>query len=355
MADGHTPDPRFLRACRCQPVDCTPIWLMRQAGRYMKEYRTLREDYGLLEIIRNAELSTQVTMQPVRAFELDAAIIFADILPVLGALGLQVEFQAGEGPAILNPIRSEKDVRALATGDPAECCAPTLEAIRLVKNELGGLPLIGFSGAPFTLGCYAVEGGGSKDFLNAKRFMMDRPDLWHELMVGVTRLVEGYLADQARAGADALQLFDTWAGLLGPRDYRRFALPYVQRIIEALSVTGVPVIYFSRGTGAMLEEVARSGATVIGLDWCVDLGEAGRRLGPGLAIQGNLDPTALLAGWPALKSRAAEVLMSANGRPGHIFNLGHGVLRETDPDNVRRLVDFVHEFVLEPDVTEGGS
>ncbi len=340
-------DSRFLRACRGLPVDRTPIWLMRQAGRYMKEYRALREHYGILEIIRSAELSLQVTMQPVEAFDLDAAIIFADILPVLEGLGLHVEFQAGEGPAILNPIRSEEDVRALGSGDPVECCASTLEAIRLFKQGPTQLPLIGFSGAPFTLGCYAVEGGGSRDFAVAKRFMFNRPDLWHELMNKLARLVARYLGEQARSGTNALQLFDTWAGILSPPDYCRFALPYVQQITEALSDTGLPIIYFSRGTSGMLEQVAKSGASVIGLDWCTNLGEGWRQLGPGVAVQGNLDPVALLAEWPELKSRAAEVLASAGGRPGHIFNLGHGVLRQTNPDSVRSLVDYVHGYVVE--------
>lgn len=340
------PESRFLRACLRLPVDRTPIWLMRQAGRYMSEYQALRKHYGLLEIIRDSELSCQVTMQPLEAFDLDAAIIFADILPPLAELGLDVAFQAGEGPAILNPVRTEDDVRGLRKNASGESYVSTLEAIRLAKRALGPIPLIGFSGAPFTLGCYAVEGGGSKDFTTARLLMMDRPDLWHELMNAMAGLVSRYLGEQAAAGADVLQVFDTWAGLLNPRDYARFALPYVRQIIESLSPTHLPIIYFSVGTGGMLEKVAECGASVIGIDWRVDLGEARRRLDPDVAVQGNLDPVALLAGWPQLEERAKQVLVAAGGRQGHIFNLGHGVLQQTPTDNVRRLVEFVHGFPL---------
>lgn len=347
VADSDTS--RFLRACRLEPVDRTPVWLMRQAGRYMSEYRELRAKYEMLELIKAPELSCQVTMQPIEAFDLDAAIIFADILPPLGGLGLKVGFEAGEGPIVYNPVRNEADILALATPDIEEATGFTLEAIRLARRELEGrgIPLIGFSGAPFTLACYAVEGGSSKDFTITKRLMMGRPDLWRQLMDKLTALVGGYLRAQAQAGAQALQLFDTWAGLLSPSDYVEFALPYNQAVIREAGKAGVPVIYFSTGTNGILELVARSEADVIGVDWRVDLGEAWRRLGPDVAIQGNLDPVALLAEWPELQSRAAAVLDSAGGRPGHIFNLGHGVLRDTHVDNVRRLVDFVHEYRLE--------
>ncbi len=339
-------DSRFLRACRRMPVDRTPVWLMRQAGRYMSEYRELRKQYGMLEIIKHPELSCQVTMQPIDAFDLDAAIIFADILPPLEGLGLKVGFEAGEGPAVYNAVRDEADIRALATPNVEEATGFTLEAIRLARRELEprGIPLIGFSGAPFTLACYAVEGGSSKDFTVTKRLMMGRPDLWRQLMDKLAGLVGGYLRAQAQAGAQALQVFDTWAGLLSPRDYVEFALPYNQAVVREASQAGVPVIYFSTGTDGILELVRQTGADVIGVDWRVDLGEAWRRLGPDVAVQGNLDPVALLADWPELKSRAAAVLESAGGRAGHIFNLGHGVLRDTPVENVQRLVDFVHEY-----------
>jgi uroporphyrinogen decarboxylase len=356
MGENNTSDlpdtaeaPRFLRACAKLPVDRTPIWLMRQAGRYMREYQEVRRRYSLLDIIHSPELSCQVTLQPVDAFAVDAAIIFADILPPLESIGLRVAFQAGEGPVIENPVRTEEDVRALGGADPggaADSYASTLEAIKLAKREIGSLPLIGFGGAPFTLACYSVQGSGSKDFALAKRLMMGRPELWHELMGKLTSLVIRYLRAQAEAGADALQLFDTWAGLLSPSDYRTFAFPYARRVVEALADAGKPLIYFSVGTGCVLEEVVTCGANVIGVDWRVDLAEACRRLGD-VAVQGNLDPVALLGDWPATRKRAAEVLEAAGGRPGHIFNLGHGVLQDTPPDNVRRLVEFVHEWVPE--------
>ncbi len=331
------------------PVDRTPVWLMRQAGRYMSEYRELRQEYGMLDIIKQPELSCQVTMQPIEAFDLDAAIIFADILPPLEGLGLKVGFEAGEGPVVYNPVRDEADVAGLATPDVEEATRFTLDAIRLARRELDdrAIPLIGFSGAPFTLACYSVEGGSSKDFTTTKRLMMGRPDLWRQLMDKLTGLVAGYLKAQAEAGAQALQLFDTWAGLLSPRDYIEFALPFNRAVVQQVSEAGVPIIYFSTGTSGMLELTAQCGADVIGVDWRVDLGEAWRRVGPDVAIQGNLDPVALLADWPELEKRAAVVLQAAGGRPGHIFNLGHGVLRDTPTDNVRRLVDFVHQYRVE--------
>jgi uroporphyrinogen decarboxylase len=340
----------FLRACRREPVERTPVWLMRQAGRYMSEYRELRKKHEMLDLIKSPELSCQVTMQPIDAFDLDAAIIFADILPLLEGLGLRVGFQAGEGPVVHNPVRDEADVLALASPDVEESTWFTLEAIKLARRELEsrGIPLIGFSGAPFTLACYSVEGGGSKDFVLAKRLMMGRPDLWRQLMGKLAGTVGAYLRAQARAGAQALQLFDTWAGLLSPRDYVEFALPYNRAVVREARQAGVPVIYFSTGTGAMLELVGRCEPDVVGIDWRVDLAEARRRLGPGVALQGNLDPVALVGDWPVLQRRAAGVLESAAGRPGYIFNLGHGVLRDTPPDNVRRLVDFVHQYQLEP-------
>ena len=345
----NTP-PRFLDACRRRPVDRTPVWLMRQAGRYMAEYRELRKVYGMLDLIHAPELACQVTMQPIDAFDLDAAIIFADILPPLEGLGLKVGFEAGEGPIVYNAVRDEAAIRDLLDPDVQATTWFTLEAIKLARKQLDprGIPLIGFSGAPFTLASYSVEGGSSKDFILTKKLMMGRPDLWQRLMEKLTMLVGGYLRAQAEAGAQALQIFDTWAGLLSPADYSRFALPYNRAIVEEAKRSGVPVIYFSTGTDGMLELVAQTGADVIGVDWRIDLAEAWRRIGPGFAIQGNLDPTALLADQPALEERAAAVLDSAAGRPGHIFNLGHGVLRETSVENVARLIDFVHQYRASP-------
>lgn len=335
---------RFLAACRREPTDCTPIWLMRQAGRYMPEYRALRERYGILEIIKTPELAVEVTLQPIRAFDLDAAIIFADILPPLEAMGLELTFTKGDGPVIHNPVRSMADVRALRVPDPEEALSFTLEAIRLARRELEGhVPLIGFSGAPFTLASYAIEGGSSRHYERTKGMMHAAPAAWHHLMEKLAELVGRYLSAQARAGAQAVQLFDSWVGALSPADYREYVLPHSRRAIEMARQEGVPVIHFSTGTAGMLELIKEAGGDVIGVDWRVDLDAAWRRLGEDVAIQGNLDPVALLAPWPELKRQATRLLKQAAGRPGHIFNLGHGVLPTTPVDNVRALVDFVHE------------
>jgi uroporphyrinogen decarboxylase len=337
---------RFLRACRRLPVDVTPIWLMRQAGRYMSEYRHLRQSYGILEIIKTPELACEVTMQPINAFDLDAAIIFADILPPLEGMGLELEFVKGEGPVIHNPIREVADVTALRQPDPEESLAFTLEAIKLTRQELSGrgIPLIGFSGAPFTLAAYAVEGGSSRNHRLVKGMMMGQPEAWKEMMAKFADLVGRYLLAQARAGAQVLQLFDSWVGALSPADYQDLVMPYSRQAIEIASQAGVPIIHFGTETNGMLELIRDAGGDVIGVDWRIDLDVAWQRLGPGVAIQGNLDPIALMAPWPELKRRATHVLEQAAGRPGHIFNLGHGILPQTPVDNVRRLVDFVHDY-----------
>lgn len=336
---------RFLRACRREPVDTTPVWLMRQAGRYMTEYRALRSRHSILEIIKTPDLACEVTMQPINAFDLDAAIIFADILPPLEGMGLSLEFAKGEGPIIHNPVRSEADIRRLRVPAPEEAQSYTLEAIRLVRRELDprGIPLIGFSGAPFTLASYAVEGGGSRNRVEVKSLMMNRPDLWHLLMEKLAELAGRYLLAQAQAGAQVLQLFDSWVGELSPWEYERSVLPYSRRALEIAATSGVPVIHFGTNTGSMLELIREAGGDVIGVDWRIELAEARRRLGDAVALQGNLDPVALFADWPALRERIDAVLRSASGCPAHIFNLGHGILPETPVDNVRRLVDYVHE------------
>lgn len=339
---------RFLKACRREPVDATPIWFMRQAGRYMSEYRALREKYSILEIIREPELAVEVTLQPINAFDLDAAIIFADILPILVGMGLDLEFVKGEGPVLGNPLRTPADVNALRTPPPEENVAFTVEAVRLARQELEGrVPLIGFSGAPFTLASYAIEGGSSKNYALAKGFMYEHPDSWHALMDKLAQVVGGYLVAQANAGAQALQVFDSWAGALSPGDYRQFVLPYTRRVIETAQATGVPVINFSTGTTAYLGLVAEAGGDVISVDWRTDLDRAWDAVGDGYAIQGNLDPVALLAPFDELSRRADDVLERAAGRPGHIFNLGHGILPPTPVDNVAALADYVHR------VTEG--
>jgi uroporphyrinogen decarboxylase len=338
--------PRFLRACYRQSVDTTPVWLMRQAGRYMAEYRLLREKYSILDMIKTPALACEVTLQPIRAFEVDAAIIFADILPPLEAMGLQLEFINGEGPLIHNPIRSASDVEALGVPDPEERLGFTLEAIRLTRRELAGrgIPLLGFSGAPFTLAAYALEGGTSRNFLYTKKLMLDEPAIWHRLMTKITDMIATYLVAQAQAGAQALQLFDSWAGALSPADYRTYVLPHSRRAMALARAAGVPVIHFSTGTNGWLELIQEAGGDVISIDWRIDLDRAWRRLRAGSVLQGNLDPVALQATWPALKQRATAVLDQAAGRRGHIFNLGHGILPGTSVDQVRRLVDFVHEY-----------
>jgi len=337
---------RFLRACRRETTDKTPIWLMRQAGRYMPEYRQLREKYSMLEVIQTPDLAFEVTMQPINAFDLDAAIIFSDILPLLAGMGLDLDFIRGEGPTIYNPVRSAADIDRLRVTPPEESLWFTLEAIKMVRAELDprGIPLIGFSGAPYTLAAYAIEGGSSRSYVNAKGLMMSDPTAWHTLMEKLSESVGHYLLAQAKAGAQALQLFDSWVGSLAAEDYRQYVLPYSRRAIEIASEAGVPIIHFGTGTNGLLELIREAGGDVIGVDWSIDLSTAWERIGHDRAVQGNLDPVALFAPWESLKTRAQFILDQAAGQPGHIFNLGHGILPETPVDNVKRLVDFVHDY-----------
>ncbi|GIV95689.1 MAG: uroporphyrinogen decarboxylase [Herpetosiphonaceae bacterium] len=345
MTYGAEPTARFLRACRHLPVDTTPVWLMRQAGRYMPEYRAIRAKYSMLEIIRSPELAAQVTLQPVTTFDLDAAIIFADILPPLIGMGLHLEFAKGEGPVISNPIRTPYDIDLLATPPAEETMPATLEAIRLVATELAprNIPLIGFAGAPFTLASYAIEGGGSKHYARTKALMYSEPAAWNRLMTKLVTVQGDYLIKQARAGAAALQVFDSWAGALGKQDYIRYVQPYNAMLFKMLAGAGVPVINFSTGTSSYIEEVAAAGGDVIGVDWKLPLDEGWARIGYDRAIQGNLDPATLLAPWREIRPRVDDILDRAGGRAGHIFNLGHGILPDTPVDTVRRLVDYVHE------------
>lgn len=336
---------RFLRACRRQPTDCTPIWLMRQAGRYMPEYRAIREKYSFLEMVKTPEVAAEVTLQPVNAYPLDAAIIFADILPPLEGMGIDLTFEKGEGPLIHNPLRTAADVARLVVPEVRETTAFTLEAIRIVRRELAGrIPLIGFSGAPFTLASYAIEGGSSRDYRTTKRMMLGEPEMWHSLMHKLTELVIAYLQAQVAAGVQAVQIFDSWAGSLSPFDYREYVLPYVNQCIAALhdSHANVPVIYFGTEMSGMLSLLRQTGADVLGVDWRIDLDEAWAQLGPGVAVQGNLDPAVLFAPWGEIERRAADILARAAGREGHIFNLGHGILTETPVEHVQRLVEYVH-------------
>lgn len=336
---------RFLRACRREPVDSTPIWLMRQAGRYLPEYRQLRERYPILELIKTPELAVEVTLQPLRRFDLDAAIIFADILPLVVGMGIELEFAKGEGPVIHNPVRTRASIDALRLPSPEENVPFTLEAIRLARRELDGkIPLIGFSGAPFTLASYMIEGGSSRHYLRTKELMYADPVGWRLLMEKLARLVGDYMKAQIRAGAQAVQLFDSWAGALSPADYRERVLPYVQSAIEAVKAERVPVIYFSTGTAGMLTFLRQTGADVIGVDWRVDLDLAWELLGHDLAIQGNLDPVALFAPVDEVRRQAGDILARAAGRRGHIFNLGHGILPNTPIENVEQLTDYVHNW-----------
>jgi uroporphyrinogen decarboxylase len=319
---------------------------MRQAGRYMSEYRALREKHSMLEVIRTPELAAEVTLQPIEAFDLDAAIIFADILPPLIGMGLDLEFVPGKGPVFHNPIRSTHDIDLLAVPPAEETLGPTLDAIRLVVPELAAqdIPLIGFAGAPFTLACYAIEGGGSKDYVKAKTLMYSEPAAWKRLMEKLVQVQADYLLKQAEAGAAALQVFDSWVGqVVGRQDYRRYVEPYNVKLYEKISPAEVPVINFSTGTFPYLEEVAACGGDVIGVDWRMPLDEAWKKMGSGRAIQGNLDPVALLSPRRELMVRVDQILAQAAGRSGHIFNLGHGIHKTTPRENVRWLVDYVHE------------
>jgi uroporphyrinogen decarboxylase len=339
----------FLRACRRLPVERTPIWLMRQAGRYMPEYMAIRAKHSMLDIIRSPELSAEVTLQPVDAFGVDAAIIFSDILPPLIGMGLQLDYVKGEGPHIDNPVRKPADVDSLRTPPAKELMPATLRAVEIVTRELEprGVPLIGFAGAPFTLACYAIEGGGSTSYERVRAFMVNEPEAWEHLMEKLVRVQADYLAEQVAAGASALQVFDSWAGLvLGATSYERFVAPHNRALFERLSALGVPVINFSTGTGAYIERVAECGGDVIGIDWRIPIDVAWDRVGRDRAVQGNLDPAVLLAPWETLQKEADDVLDRVAGAPGHIFNLGHGVLKSTPVENVRRLVDHVHGRVL---------
>jgi uroporphyrinogen decarboxylase len=322
---------------------------MRQAGRYMDEYRALRRRYSMLDLCRSPELAAEVTFQPIRRFPLDAAIIFSDLLLPLEPLGLPFDFVKGEGPQVERPIRSAADIDRLTRFDPREKLGHVLDALRLVKAELNGrLPLIGFAGAPFTLASYAIEGGHSTHHAHAKALMYGSPRDWHRLCERLADMTADYLAAQAEAGADALQLFDSWVGHLSPADYREFVLPHTRRIFEALRDTGVPTIHFGTGTATLLELMAEAGGDVVGADWRIPLDDAWARIGADRAIQGNLDPTLLLGPRERLLERVDDVLRRAAGRPGHVFNLGHGILPGTPADAVKAVVDHVHQASVRP-------
>lgn len=335
---------RFLRSCRRETVDHTPVWFMRQAGRYMPEYRLIREKHSLLEICRQPELATQVTLQPVGALGVDAAILFADILLPAIPLGVGLEFAQGEGPVLQNPVRTQQDVSKLRPVDPEADLGFVMKAIRILRGTLQNVPLIGFCGAPFTLASYLIEGGSSRDFLKTKSMMYSAPETWHKLMDKLSTVLTDYILAQIRAGVQAVQIFDSWVGALGVQDYLEYVQPYSQRILEAAQATGVPVIHFGTGTAALLPAMRAAGGTVIGLDWRLPLDEGWRLLGYNVAVQGNLDPAVLFAPIPEIKKRVFDILQRADSRPGHIFNLGHGILQGTPVDHVKAVVDMVHEY-----------
>ena len=329
----------FLKALRGEPVDATPVWFMRQAGRYQKEYRELRKKYGILEIARNPELITYVTLLPEKNMDIDALILFSDIMLPLEAMGIRFEIQPGVGPVVENPVRKVEDVEKLRIIDPEGDLPFLFEAIRMIKS-FSKLPLIGFSGAPFTLLSYMVEGGPSRNFLRVKRFIHNEKEAFTLVMDKLTESIVLYLREQIKAGVDAVQIFDSWVGALSPADYREFILPFMKKLIG--QVQGVPVIHFGVNTGGILDLMAEAGGDVVGVDWRVRIDRAWEMF-PDKGIQGNLDPALLLTEWGDVKRATIEILNAVQGKRGHIFNLGHGVLPETDPDMLKRLVDFVHE------------
>ncbi|HMM40786.1 MAG TPA: uroporphyrinogen decarboxylase [Thermomicrobiales bacterium] len=336
---------RFLAACRREPVDRTPVWFMRQAGRYMPEYRAIRANHTLLNICAQPELAAEVPLQPINAFDVDAAIIFADILPPLAPMGMNLEYAAGEGPVLHNPLRSRAQIDALREIDPTVELKPTLDAISIVRRELDGkVALIGFAGGPFTLASYAIEGGSSRNYQFTKSLMYREPDAWFALMDKLARMTAAYLTAQVAAGAQGVQIFDSWAGALSPDDYRRFVLPATKAIVDAVRPAGAPVILFGTNTAGMLDAVASAGSDVVGADWRINLDDAWRLIGHDRAIQGNLDPLLLFAPPDELRSQVAAVLERAGGRPGHIFNVGHGILPQTPVESVRAVVEMVHEM-----------
>lgn len=337
-------DSRFLRAARREPVDTTPIWIMRQAGRYLPEYREVRDKVSLIELCKRPELAAEVTITAQQVLGTDAAILFADLLPILEPMGLKLEYAQGEGPIIHNPIRTADDLERLKELTDVGEMGFVFEAVRLVRAGLPpDIPLIGFGGAPFTLASYAIEGGGSRHYIHTKKMMFADPQTWHRLMERLTASLVRYLTAQIQAGCQAVQVFDSWAGCLSPADYRQYVLPHTKRLIEGLP-PDVPVINFLTGNPALLPLLKEAGGQVIGLDWRVDLKQAWAQLGYDVGVQGNLDPISLYADLDTLRQRVRAVLDAAEGRPGHIFNLGHGVLPDMPHEHVKALVEMVHEM-----------
>lgn len=334
---------RFLRACRREKVDTVPVWYMRQAGRYQPEYRKIREKYSLIEITQIPEVCAEVTILPVKQLGVDAAILFSDIMVPLGAIGLPFEIKSGIGPVIDNPISSLADVEKLHDLDMDQDLGYVEETIKILTRELP-VPLIGFAGAPFTLASYMVEGGPSRNHLRTKSMMYGAPEVWNALMKRLEKTIITYLEAQVKAGAHALQIFDSWVGALSPADYRQYVLPSIQRIFTGIEHLDVPKIYFGVGTGELLKHWRETGADVIGIDWRVPLSEAAQRVGKVAAIQGNLDPAVLLAPWPEIERRARDIIDQGSQHPGFVFNLGHGVFPEVSVETLQRLTEFIHEY-----------
>jgi len=335
----------FLRACRGEDVDYTPVWLMRQAGRYLPEYQAVRSNIDFLTLCKNPKLAAEVTLQPVNILGVDAAILFSDILIPVEAMGMRLEFSDKEGPVLSEPIRSKAAVERLIIPDVEEDLPFVFETIKILRKELEHkVPLIGFSGAPFTLATYMIEGGTSKNFLNTKKMMFQSAPVFHYLIEKLTDTIISYLSAQIKAGAQAVQLFDTWAGMLAPMDYKKFVFPYVKKAISELKKEGVPVIYFVNDCAGLLGEIKKSGADVIGIDWRIDMSDAIKKLGKKIVVQGNLDPCALFLPKEKIEDRVKDMLWKGEAAKGHIFNLGHGVLPQTPVENVIALVEAVHTY-----------
>jgi uroporphyrinogen decarboxylase len=335
---------RFMKAARCEPTDTTPVWIMRQAGRYLPEYMAVRSKVTFIELCKRPELAAEVTLTAQRVLGVDAAILFADLLPMLEPMGIDLEYAKGEGPVIHNPIKSAADVDRFHELESVDSMQFVFDAVKLIRRDLpADIPLLGFAGAPFTLASYVIEGGGSRNYLDTKRMMYCDEGAWRTLMERLARSLIRYINAQIEAGCQAVQLFDSWAGCLSPSDYRRYALPFTRQVVQGIR-PDAPVINFLTGNPALLPLLREAGGSVFGLDWRVDLADGWRTVGHDVAVQGNLDPVSLIADLPTLKSRAKAVLDAAEGRPGHIFNLGHGVFPEVPPDNVKALVKIVHEL-----------
>ncbi|MFF7382416.1 uroporphyrinogen decarboxylase [Streptomyces griseoluteus] len=345
MPTGQQPeatyDSAFLKACRREPVPHTPVWFMRQAGRSLPEYRKVREGIPMLESCTRPELVTEITLQPVRRHDVDAAVFYSDIVVPLKAIGIDLDIKPGVGPVVAEPVRTRADLERLRDLTPEDVSYVT-EAVRMLTRELGSTPLIGFAGAPFTLASYLVEGGPSRTYENAKAMMYGDPELWADLLDRLADITAAFLKVQIEAGASAVQLFDSWAGALAPADYRASVMPASAKVFDAVAGYGVPRIHFGVGTGELLKLMGDAGADVVGVDWRVPLDEAARRVGPGKALQGNLDPTVLFTDRKTVEAKAQEVLDAAAALEGHVFNLGHGVMPNIEPDALTHLVDYVH-------------